>query len=291
VSHLPALWISKKYSIPWFITWNDIEPATNAPIPYGKGLHAKVGGLDKSFFRQIILKSTHNIFPSEESCHYMSEIYPELKNRSTVIPHVASHLHDIEINPSVPFTIAHAGSFDGRRNPDTFFEAIRMVNKLISKTIHVKLIGNHISDFRVIGIPEDIRDQFQLIPWQTYSKTIEFLQHAHVLLLIEAPMEEGIYLPGKFVDYVQCRRPVLAISPERGVIQKALSTFGGGLRVDYRSPGKIADAIVRLHDSWKEGNLATEFCTQKLYEQYCEEKVMKLYGDLMDRFCNKRDRS
>jgi hypothetical protein len=96
-------------------------------------------------------------------------------------------------------------------------------------------------------------------------------------------MEEGIYLPSKFVDGVQCQRPILAISPKHGTVADLLSHFGGGVAADCRSPIEVERSLGRLFESWQAGSLETTFGSETLRGQFCEDHVLALYEDLFEK--------
>lgn len=283
ISHLPAMWISEKYNIPWIVNWADIEPAEKAPIPYGGGLSAHVKKSKMKYFQDIVERADCHIFPSEESRDYMGKIFTKLVKKSIVIPHVASETfnHAQRVKKD-GFTICHAGSFDGKRRPDTFFQAMANLITVGRIKCSIQLVGNHVSGQENFFIPRELLEHTTILPWQDYPTTLEILRQSDVLLLIEAPMERGIYLPGKFVDYVQCGRPVLAISPNSGTINRLLNRYGGGVSVEYDNLDAISCAVEKMYHSWLKGKLTTEYPTVSLYRYFSEYNVVEKYRCLLN---------
>ena len=72
-----------------------------------------------------------------------------------------------------------------------------------------------------------------------YWSTLGELASSTALVLIEAPCDEGVFLPSKLADYVQVRRPVLAVSPRQGTVRDLISQYGGGVVVDCTRPDDI----------------------------------------------------
>jgi hypothetical protein len=82
-----------------------------------------------------------------------------------------------------------------------------------------------------------------------------WMSEADVALLVEADLEEGIFFPSKLSDYLAGGRPILALSPRRGVAADFLSD-GGGVLAGPEDVAGIASALERLHDLWRSGRLA-----------------------------------
>ena len=64
---------------------------------------------------------------------------------------------------------------------------------------------------------------------KSYEESIRLVSRSDMALLIEAPCEEGIFLPNKVVEYAQSGKPILAISPRVGTINDLISECGGGI--------------------------------------------------------------
>jgi hypothetical protein len=77
---------------------------------------------------------------------------------------------------------------------------------------------------------------------------------ADVALLIEADLEEGVFFPSKLSDYLAGSRPILALSPRRGVAADFLAA-GGGVLAGPEDVAGIAAALERLHGLWRAGRL------------------------------------
>jgi hypothetical protein len=100
------------------------------------------------------------------------------------------------------------------------------------------------------------------------------------LVIVEAPLKEGVFMPGKLVDYVQIGRPILALSPAVGTIVDILSKHGGGIAVDSQSPDAVAQAFQTLYVHWTKGTLNRTYSSACLASLFSEDRVRQLYMDL-----------
>ena len=284
VGHLPALVLSARTQLPWFANWNDIEPAVRAPVPYGQGPSARAGRWLERFLRAVVTSASHHTFPSRRSLNYMSAWYPGLRGRSSVIPHVAL----CDVAPAAPcanenrFTLCHAGLFDGRRDPAKLLGAVRRLLPTLAKehTLQLILMGNSYDTTADLELPVDLKPYVKVLPWRPYEEALETMRTADVLVLVEANVEEGIFLPTKFVEYVECGRPVLAISPRVGTIRDLMDAHGGGIVCDCQSEDEIAGGLARFYDLWRRRELQERFPMDSLGRLFSVESVVGEYEKL-----------
>lgn len=285
--HLPAMRISNKYKIPWIANWNDIEPGIRAPEPYGKGLQAYGGLMNEHYIKQVANKATHHTFCSQRSAEYMEQWRHELKGNYTVIPHIALHHNNDRLNGTdTVFRLVHSGNFDGKRDPGPFLKALQLFLTDASRREHVEIIllGNEENDGKIkFKIPDDIKDRLKILPWCNYSESFRTLLQSSACLLIEAPLSNGIFLPGKFVDYIEARKPILALSPEEGTVTEIMTKHGGGIVVDCTDSGKIAESLELMYNSWDNNRLHSDYSSVNLYKNYSEDTIVSLYGELFEK--------
>jgi hypothetical protein len=85
-------------------------------------------------------------------------------------------------------------------------------------------------------------------------------------------MREGIYLASKVTDYAAAGRPILALSPARGVIADMLPCRGI-VRVDLDKVDAIAQAIGHFHQLYKAGKIQDERLTDEFVSQFKPAQV------------------
>ena len=62
-----------------------------------------------------------------------------------------------------------------------------------------------------------------------YERSLEQMQKASALLLVEAILKDGIFLPSKFCDYAVSAKPMLMFSPKNGTIADIVGKNHPGL--------------------------------------------------------------
>lgn len=80
------------------------------------------------------------------------------------------------------------------------------------------------------------------MPIRDYFQTIKEITKYDVALIIEAPCIEGIFLPTKVIDYLQCQIPIATCSPTKGVLNDLYSKY----IIDYFSDINDQDSIYSM---------------------------------------------
>jgi hypothetical protein len=206
----------------------------------------------------------------------------EIKIKSSVIPHVVMEKFSITPVSYDGFSACYAGSVLPPREVTVLLEGAKRFRNLIGNadSFYIRFIVDR-SDIvadsaKTIGVEDIIRIEES----RPYSQMPRALAKSDVLVIIEAPIKEGIFMPGKLVDYVQIGRPILALSPVVGTIADVLSKHGGGIAVDCKSPDAVAQAFQTLYAHWKEGTLNLTYGSASLVPFFSEERVLQVYMDL-----------
>lgn len=285
--HYPALFFSLKYPhVKWISNWSDPLPKISAPVPYGKGLKGRPGFLEMEVLKVILKKTNFCSFPSDRLNNYYNQIFPFIKEKSFTIPHIVvdEQFLNPDLRNSDPFTISHLGGF-GLRSPLLLIEAFAEL---------IKINPDHGIKFRFIGPIEEvvnsrIRDlglenYFSIEGILPYEETLRIIQDSDLLLIIEAIMQEGIFLPSKLMDYLQMDKPVFAISPKMGVLADLIGTYGGGIFVDNSSKESILDKLnIILRDKRIIKVGKGQYSTDNLKSIFSEKEVYKKFIKILEK--------
>jgi glycosyltransferase involved in cell wall biosynthesis len=283
--HLPALILSRKVDLPWIASWSDPMPQIKAPQPYGEGFSARIPFILKIYYREVAKRASWHIFPSGRLREYVCRYLPDCQTKSSVIPHVALKGFFAEaFQREAGFTLCHIGGL-GMRNPRTFLAGVKIFleRKVLKSPFLVKFIGHDSDTSKRIAGSLGIGDFVHVEGARSYEETLNIARKCTVLVIIEAPCEEGVFFPSKFVDFVQTGRPILAVSPKVGTLNDILSVSGGGIAVDCKVPEEIAGAIETLYEAWQSGTLETNYGSRRLFEVFDEENILRQYTELFMR--------
>jgi glycosyltransferase involved in cell wall biosynthesis len=283
VGHLPAMVFAKQTCEPWIANWNDAFGDKNPP-PAGKGVNAGLGFFHERFLNEVARKANWLTFPSDRMRRYICKYLGNgTSEKSSTVPHVVMNPH--RIRPKMEnetFTICYAGNLYPGRNPEVFLRGVKEFLRAEGLRIKFKLliIGLENLGLRKLVESSGLESFTEFKGPLSYMETLDYCEKSDVLLVIEASYEEGIYLPSKFVDYVQTGRPILAVSPQEGTLNDILSQYGGGIAVDCEKPEKVMEALIVLYSHWGANTLEEVYSSKRFFDFFSPSKVVSMYMDI-----------
>jgi glycosyltransferase involved in cell wall biosynthesis len=282
-AHLAALMFHQATRTPWIANWNDPQPWHKFPPPYGDGPSSPMTPANRRFYRVVAAHCAWHTFPCERLRRYMCSYMPgDVEAKSSVVPHIAMARFSAPPIPHNGFSICYAGSLRPPRDPRVLLEGAKRFALKVGhqEGFNVRFLVDWPDDAADAARAIGVGDLLSIEPARPYEEMPEALARSDVLVIIEAPVTEGIFLPSKFVDYVQTGRPILALSPTVGTLPDILSTYGGGMAVDGSSPSAVADAIETFYRHWKAGSLDVVYGSSKLVELFSQRRVLGQYAEL-----------
>ena len=276
-SLLLGYYLKKHYGIKWVATWNDPYPGEKYPKPYGKGWNSKESLLIKRLIG-IMRYADWHIFPSVNLRNYMLK-YLNIKLDSTLIlPHVV--FSDTTTTPLTrrknKLRIIHSGNIRSPRNPKPLLIALNRLSQEFSD-MNLEITFQGVFDESL----KSTVDQLDLISFVKFEKAISYsesllaLKDYDIALIIEADCEEGIFLPTKVSDFMQCGIPIFAVSPQIGVLKDLflkshISYFAAVSNQDeiYRELKRLYKDFLTNNISKSEINIPRHFTENYIIEQY-----------------------
>ncbi|MCP2500237.1 MAG: hypothetical protein NCA08_01510 [Deltaproteobacteria bacterium] len=285
MAHLAALIVALRTGIPWIANWNDPVPFRKSPKPYGEGKHSSLGFFAGRYYREVAERAIWHTFPCERLRKYVTSYLPSnINEKSSVVPHISLIDKAANVSRSSGFTLMHAGSLRPPRSPYVFLQGIKIFIDRVKPR-------SEFSTVFIVDRPEEVRNAARIHGVErfvriensrSYTEMPAALEVADVLVIIEALVDEGIFLPSKFVDYVRIGRPILAISPTVGTLADIIAEHGGGISVDGRSAEAVADALQLLYTEWMNGTLDSKYNSSTLYNLYNKKAILNKYIEIFN---------
>ncbi len=116
----------------------------------------------------------------------------------------------------------------------------------------------------------------------SYMEALKKMSTYNVLVIIEADMKDGIFLPSKVTDYSQLGVPIFAITPQKSCISRLIDTYGGGVTADCSSVNFICAGIEELYHDWKSDLGMKKYDTTKLYSNFKPENIIENYKTIFN---------
>jgi glycosyltransferase involved in cell wall biosynthesis len=156
----------------------------------------------------------------------------------------------IEYHRGDRFTITHAGSFFGKRDPRPFLTALSRVDGVLAR-----FVGDFRSSDREWAA--GIADRMELVPYAPHRRALELQRDSDVLLLLvpEAGGRGRGVLSGKVFEYLAAERPIMAVVPPDGAAAKLIRDTGAGVVVAPDDVDGMERELRALRDAWHAGAL------------------------------------
>lgn len=256
VSHLAAMATVKKLRLPWCAYFSDPWPHHLYPEPYRFTVGPVSRRRQERMLDKILRRAGSLVFPSDRLRDWLLA-GPRARFRSKAV--VSPHLGE----PGEPapgrnplLRVRHAGFLMKERRVEPLYgglERFLAVRPEAREEIRVEFAGRYAGNV-LPEVPPALAGVVSFEPSMPPDRVRHWMGEADVALLVEADMEDGIFFPSKLSDYLAGGRPILALSPRRGVTADLLAS-GGGLLAQPEDEAGIATALERVHDLWRAGRL------------------------------------
>ncbi len=277
-SLLLGYYLKKRYGIKWVATWNDPYPVIKYPVPYGKGALAKCSLSDRIKISIMQKWVDIHIFPSVRLRNHMMRYLKIPLDKTVIIPHVVFSnqcLDSSSLMNCETLKLIHPGNLKYPRDPHTFIEALKKFKqKYPESKIEVSIMG--VFDDKLDKEIKDVglQDVIKFIPPVSYNESLLVLKDYHVALIIEANCEEGIFLPTKVSDFMQCGKSIFAISPSIGVLNDLYEENVIPYFATITNECEIASTIGVIYDDFLTGKVLG---IAKPKQSFLDTQIVKQY--------------
>jgi glycosyltransferase involved in cell wall biosynthesis len=250
--HIP--WVAY-CSDPW-TDWGGVDFVVRRPIA-----RAASWRLERAVFGAVDGVS----FPSEELARHFVRQHPVLESKPVaIVPQSYDPIFD-EKPSGAPersnddrMLLRYVGDLYGPRTPRPLLLALARVRDEAPEDFNrlaVELIGRW-EEGQERTACEALMVELGNVRHQgpvAYSTSLALMREADVLLHLDVPTSCDYFRPSKLIEYLGARRPILGCcSPGAG---ERLVRQAGGLVADVRSPEQMADALRRLCEERRRGEL------------------------------------
>jgi glycosyltransferase involved in cell wall biosynthesis len=156
------------------------------------------------------------------------------------------------------FTLTHVGQFYGIRSPVPFLRALRQamdVEPRLSSDILVRFVGNLSPEFERVIYELGLENHVAVTGTVPYFESLRYQATSDALLMVDAPCDgPSVFLPSKLLEYLAFGKPILALTPRRG-ISAGLVAQAGGTLVEPDNVPAIAQGILEMWRQFESGQL------------------------------------
>ena len=256
--HLIGLGIKERLSIKWVADfrdpWTEIDYFHQLPLT-GKSIrkhHQLEEMVVKNADATLVIGKTmaQNFAKYSRNVHVISNGYD-------------SRVETEERSLDPKFSIVHIGMMNADRNHQILWESLSELtdeNAEFSADLSIKLIGKMANEVEASIKNYELDAHAEIINYMDHEKVLAYQRKAQVLLLSvnNVPSAKGI-VTGKIFEYLQAKRPILAIGPIDGDLADILNRSNAGVVVDFYDKKELKDNILDFYKRYKTGTLTVNY--------------------------------
>lgn len=250
--HLIGMQLQKDMPMKWIADFRD--PWTSIHYHRSLRLSSYARKKHKVYERQVLQAADAVVVTSPGT----QREFQALTNKPVhIITNGFDTLERIEIPVDSVFSLVHIGSLLSNRNPTLLWEVLAEMTREegeFKRDLEIKLVGLVAHEIKEAVEAAGLKENLRSIGYVTHSEALRHQQAAQILLLIEMDRPETTaILPGKLFEYLQSRRPILAMGPEGSDIEPILRETQSGHFFNYTERQGLKEHIQELYSSYKKG--------------------------------------
>lgn len=240
VDHLAGLLIKQRTGVRWIAHFSD---------PWAGNPFDPNASAEQRNELRVLEAADLAVFTSAETVDLVYAGYHSaLRAKARVLPHA----FDPSLYPSAQpsnagICVRYVGNLFPGRGPEPLFQALSLISEQSPSALHdvrFEFIGDVAAAFKELpllnSLPSGCVTFRSRVP---YQESLSLMSSSDLLLNIDAPAEQSVFLPSKLVDYVGSGKPILSVSPP-GASASLVSSLGGWV-ANPLQPDEIASQLMK----------------------------------------------
>lgn len=300
VAHWAGYWCAKKLKLPWIANVNDPWDVFLSPGRNDVKQVSLYAATSSYWYRKMIKTADLVIYPTDRLHHYHKKIF-KIDGPTAIIPHLGcaspTVMEGLSEPPLSGFRLVHAGKLGSNEKPCRSPNALLIgLHQFLSdhpdtrSLTKLTLVGLRDRETEKLVESLGLQANVDFIGSVSYEDSLKYIASASVCVLVEAELEEGIFLPSKLVDYISARKPVLALSPRNGVIAD-LADQRRIVRVDPGAPDGVKAAITSFYADFRAGVLNNRTLGDDLSRRYSSQSIVPGFFQALSRVKDRQNAS
>ena len=283
-THLVGVLLKLITRVKWVADFRD--PWANDPDIH---MPTKLHRLAHEWAEKIVVRSANQVITTTDfHTEYMKKRIPSDCCHTHTITN-GCDLADFENLPKVQsteFIITYAGGFYAKRQPTSFFKALKHLHiqhPELANKIKVQFIGDSHKLTKNEVAKFDLYNCVQFTGYLDYRTTLEKLTKSSVFLLVvhNDKLIAQTSIPAKLFEYMAVGRPVLAISPP-GAAAELVKVSQCGIVIDPGEIDKIEKAILNFYYQSLNNGLTKFSLKSEVLKQFDRKTLTKNLASLLN---------
>ena len=262
--HLIGYELKKRLNIKWISDFRD--PWVNLNYLNRFHLLPSVKRRHKKLRDKVLINSNSVIVTSEKLKKLYKEIAPNVFKITNGYDYEYS-----TVNIDSKFSISHIGSLYPERNPKYLWDIIDEIcinNEEFRSNLQINFIGNTSEKIIKYLSNKTFKSCVKFFDYVDYKRAIEFMCSSQILLMVEVNDNDSSYaIPGKLFDYLNSKRPIIAIGPDRSEVNQILYDTNAGKFFNYNESINLKLHIENLYNQYEMGSISYDAKNISIYRR------------------------
>lgn len=273
-AHLVGFEVKKKHpKLPWVLDMRD-EMGDNPHV--GPAMVKEYAYWEKQFspFANGVLSVSKPLVDGFRTSLPDAQVYAEIRNgfEGTFVPSSTKR---------EDFSLCYAGSFYGKRKPDSLMQAL--VNLSEAGKLPENWKFYFLATAKNFNIPAVLKSHCVFLPPIPNTEVLQFVSAMDCNVIISPPTPNKGAFTTKIFDYLAVKKPILGVMDVDDVAAELIKEAGCPFVVDFFDVPKIEDNLVEIISIWK-GERKLDWNTEIIQSCKRENQVKKLDNILRDNF-------
>jgi hypothetical protein len=276
--HLVGRALADSLNLPWVAHFSDLW--SDWPL---RGDDRWSAAFNRRLEAQVLESADLALFPTKGMAEvYMRKHPTSWRQKARVLPHLCdpAAYGPEGFRPGGERVLRYLGSLYGTRSPRPLFRALQLLlqeRPRLLAGVRLEIVGEEplglARDPDLAALPAGLVSFAGRV---SYQRSLELMQSAEALLLIEFPADESVWLPSKLVDYLGAGRPILGIAPP-GEAASFIARAGGEV-ADPSQPAAVAAMLARYLE---QPPPPSPWGSQAMRDEYDAGRVAGLFRDYL----------
>jgi glycosyltransferase involved in cell wall biosynthesis len=283
--HLVGLRVHRATGLPWVAHFSD--PWTDSPYLRGREWQWRIW---RRMEADVIRHATAIVFVNTQTADRVMRKYPEAwRTKAHVVPHGFDRADERSAASTSdrggPLRLVYTGRFyEGIRTPEALLRALATLAKRrpLASELHLTLAGTRVPAYERLATRLGLDDVVEFTGRVPFAESTRLAFAADVLLVIDAPSDDSLFLPSKLVDYLPLDRPILGLTPVCGATADVLRSLEQSI-VAPDDEVAIASAIEDLIERKRSGRLGVSAQYAVVAARYDIRTTTRLFADILQR--------
>ena len=178
--------------------------------------------------------------------------------------------------------VSYIGLLPKQSNPKLLFKVLKALcdqDAAFKNDLELNFVGDISAEIKVAIEANTLAGNTNFVGYISHQKAIAYQNKSQVLLLLipNVKNNKGI-LTGKLFEYLNAKRPIIAIGPEKGDLAAILQETNSGVIVDFDAEEKLKLEIMTMYQKYKKDKLRVD-CSN--IEKYHRKELTKKLASIL----------